>query len=58
MADSSLEYASLLPVQGEIMPDDELDGVGGHPSLTSNLDDNDELLTMCGVLNPHILGRH
>ena len=44
MADSSLEYASLLPVQGEIMPDDELDGVGGHPSLTSNLDDNDEFL--------------
>ena len=26
------------------MPDDELDGVGGHPSLTSNLDDNDEFL--------------
>ena len=26
------------------MPDDELDGIGGHPSLTSNLDDNDEFL--------------
>ena len=26
------------------MPDDELDGIGGHPSLNSNLDDNDEFL--------------
>jgi len=43
VADSSLEYASLLPVQGNIMPDDELDS-GGNLVGTNPLDDYDEFL--------------
>ena len=42
MADSSLEYASLLPVQGNIMPDDEIDS-GGNLG-TNPVDDYDEFL--------------
>jgi hypothetical protein len=42
VADSSLEYASLLPVQGNIMPDDEIDS-GGNLG-TNPVDDYDEFL--------------
>merc|ERR1712141_193993 len=41
IADSSLEYASLLPVQGEVMPDDELDA---NNPLINTADDYDEFL--------------
>merc|ERR1712008_384328 len=36
VVDSSLEYASLLPVSGDLMPDDELDNATAStlPSLT------------------------
>jgi hypothetical protein len=43
VADSSLEYASLLPVQGNIMPDDELDS-GGNLVGSNPMDDYDEFL--------------
>ena len=55
VVDSSLEYASLLPVSGDLMPDDELDSATAStlPSLTfqaaasnqaEDYDDQDEFL--------------
>merc|ERR1711997_774554 len=55
VVDSSLEYASLLPVSGDLMPDDELDIATAStlPSLTfqaaasnqaEDYDDQDEFL--------------
>ena len=59
VADSSLEYASLLPVSGNLMPDDddeedELDTAANTlPSLTLKVsDDEDEFLPSKAAKQP------